>query len=476
MFDTLLTNGTIITVDSNNSVIMNGYIAIKDGCIAEIGDMKDLEVIPSARETFDMSGHAILPGLIDTHGHGGHNLIRTLGEFYDAEWDAMAEQIYFNCVDRDFWYNEAVLAAAERLKFGTTTAVSMVGSTPRVDSVEAVDANLEGSASTGIRQFSGIGFCDGPWPKKARQYSEDGSYKDVTVTLEDALAVTEKSVKELNGKYPRATAIPAPGRMGRRPYSTDEENIFQNKEMGRLSREYNLPLHTHAFGGDVKFMHETSPEVLNPSLSLAHSTGYSDEELDILKESGAFVVHGPTTYSNVMGHCKVTEMLERGINLVVVTDGTAPDRSFDLWREMKNVQLIQRYRKQDNGLVPCGLALRLVTIEPAKLLGIDGYTGSLEVGKKADIITVNVMQPHLAPFKVMPIQRLVYHAMGQDVDNVFVEGELVVKDRKLTKIDEKEMYINAEKSFDLMLERLGRDDIFDDKNLYALNHYVKSED
>lgn len=242
--------------------------------------------------------------------------------------------------------------------------------------------------------------------------------------------------------------------------------------MGKIARKYSVPLHTHAFGGDVKFMYETSPEVLTPALSLSHSTGYSDEEMDILKETGAFVVHGPTTYSNVVGHCKVVEMLEKGINLAVVTDGTAPDRSYDLWRDMKNVQLLQRFRKRDNGLIPCGLALRLVTIEPARLLGIDNYTGSLEIGKKADIITVDVMQPHLAPFKVMPIQRLVYHAMGQDVDNVIVEGEIVVENKRLTKIDEQEMFEKAEQSFDLMMKRLNRDDILDDKNLYSLNHYV----
>lgn len=471
MFDLLLINGTIITVDDDNRVISDGYIAIKDQCIAEIGEMKSLSGMPSAKRVMDVRGHAVLPGLIDAHGHGGHCLIRTLGEHYDAQWDAMAEHIYYACVDEDFWYNEGMLAAAERIKFGTTTAVSMIGSTPRVDSIEAVEANLAGSSEVGIRQFSGIGFADGPWPKTARQYRSDGSFTDVTVTLEDAAAVTEESVKKLAGKYPRGTAIVAPGRMGKRPEMTEEENIYQNKAMGRIAKEYGVPLHTHAFGGDVKFMAETSPEVLTPALSLSHSTGYSEEELNILKETGAFVIHGPTTYSNVVGHCPVVEMLEKGINLAVVTDGTAPDRSYDLWRDMKNVQLLQRYRKKDNGMIPCGLALRLVTIEPAKLLGIDDITGSLEVGKKADLITVDVMQPHLAPFKVMPIQRLVYHAMGQDVDNVMIEGELVMENRKLTRIDEKKMLSEAEKSFDLMLKRLNREDVLEDKKLYELNHY-----
>lgn len=470
-FDLLLVNGTVITVDGENRVIEDGYVAVKDQLIAGIGEMKNLREGVSAKRVMDMKGHAILPGLIDAHGHGGHCLTKTLGEHYDAKWDVMAEQIYYSCTDEDFWYNEAMLAASERIKFGTTTAVSMIGSTPRVDSIEAVEANLAGSSKTGIRQFSGIGFADGPWPKTARQYKKDGSFSDVGVSLEDAAAVTEESVKKLRDKYPRARAIVAPGRMGCRPEMSWEENIFQNKTMAQLAQEYEVPLHTHAYGGDVKFMYETSPEILTPALSLTHSTGYSEEEIDILKGTGAFVIHGPTTYSNVVGHCKVVEMLEKGVNLVVATDGTAPDRSYDLWRDMKNVQLLQRYRMKNNGFIPCGLALRLVTIEPARLLGIDGMTGSLEVGKKADIITVNVMQPHLAPFGVMPIQRLVYHAMGQDVDNVIIEGEVVMENRTLTKIDEAKMLDEAAKSFALMMKRLNRPDVLKDRRLYCLNHY-----
>ena len=93
------------------------------------------------------------------------------------------------------------------------------------------------------------------------------------------------------------------------------------------------------------------------------------------------------------------------------------------------------------------------------------------MGKRADIIAVDVMQPHLAPFKVMPVQRLVYHAMGQDVDHVLIEGEVVMEHRKLTRIDEKAMLGAAEQSFDRMFQRLDRTDVLEDKKLYELNHY-----
>lgn len=470
MLDLLLINGMLITVDEENTIIPKGYIAVRGGDIVEMGSMDKLGELPEAKKVMDMDGHAVLPGLIDAHGHGGHCLTRTLAEHIE-EWDDIAEYIYYSCADEEFWYHEGVLAAAERIKFGTTTGVSMIGSTPRIDSIEPLEANLAGSVSTGIRQFSGIGFPDGKWPKKSRKYKKDGSFEELTITPELAAVNTEKSVRLLRDKYKRGTCIVAPGRMGARPNVSREMNILQNKEMLRIAKEYDVPLHTHAFGGDVKFMYETSPEILNPSTSLTHSTGYSDEELDILADTGAYVFHGPTTYSNAVGHCKVMEMLERKVNLAVVTDGTAPDRSYDLWRDMKNVQLIQRFRFRDGGLLPCGKVLRLVTMEPAKALGIDKITGSLEVGKRADIISVDVMQPHLAPFGVMPVQKLVYHAMGQDVDNVIIEGEVVMEHRVLTKVDQKRVLADAEKSFDLMFERLNRRDVVENPKLYELRQY-----
>ena len=176
------------------------------------------------------------------------------------------------------------------------------------------------------------------------------------------------------------------------------------------------------------------------------------------------------TWSNVVGHPKVIEMMEKGIPTVIVTDGSGPDRSYDLWRDMKNVQLFQRFRKKDAGLLPCGTVLRMATIEPAKALGIDSYTGSLEVGKKADIITVDMMQAHLVPFNVMPIQRLVYHAMGQDVDNVIIEGEIVMENRKMTLVDEKQALKNAQKSFEKMYDRLNKD-VMTNPKLYDLRMF-----
>ena len=115
----------------------------------------------------------------------------------------------------------------------------------------------------------------------------------------------------------------------------------------------------------------------------------------------------------------------------------------------------------------CGQALELVTIEPARALGMDHLIGSLEPGKRADIITINVNQPHLAPFGVMPVQRLVYHAMGQDVDMAIVDGVVAMENRRLTQIDEKKLLEDAARAFEKMTSRLNRPEVMENPNLWS---------
>ena len=116
MYDLLLTNAVVITVDSAHTLYDRGFVAVKGDRIAALGPMDQLpDPLPEAERVLNLSGHAVLPGLVDGHGHAGHCLIKTLGEHLDTGWDEMAEEIYYTCTDEEFWYAEGALAAAERL-------------------------------------------------------------------------------------------------------------------------------------------------------------------------------------------------------------------------------------------------------------------------------------------------------------------------------------------------------------------------
>ena len=465
MWDLLLINGLIITVDNDHRVIDNGFIAINNDRIVAIGSMNELSH-HNASKVIDCQDHVIMPGLVDAHGHGGHSLIRSLGDGL-PDWEGLAQTIYYECTDAEFWRAEAALAAAERIKFGTTTAVSMIGSTPRSEYLEPLVAHFDGAISTGIRELSGIGCPYGAFPKHAKIWDGLNLVKEYDVTADMAHQVTETAVRELNGKHPRQICIVAPGRMGFRPDESVEANIAHNRAMFEISQKYGVPLHAHAYENDVEFMNQHTPEILNENLSLTHSTKYPDSSIDILAEKGTWIFHGPSTNMHIKGHCPVYEMIKRGVNVAIVSDGSASSRSYDLWRDMKNTLLLQRYEHKDSSLLSCGAVLEMVTIKPAKALGLDKEIGSLEIGKKADLITINIRQPHLYPFQ-MPVTRLVNHAQGQDVDNVIIDGVVVMENRQLTQVNENKVLDDAKRAQDIMLQRLKRPEVLTNPHLYSI--------
>lgn len=471
MFDLLITNGTVITVDPQHAVHQPGYVAITADRILGVGPMDELPATTGlAARVIDASGHAVLPGLIDAHGHAGHCLTKTLGEHLDHGWEPMAESIYHQFSDEEFWRAEGALAALERLKFGVTTGVSMLGNTPRVDRLELLDAHFDGALATGIRQVSGIGSPNPPWPKKARVWS-GMTYREYEIRPEDAFPQTEAALKRRQGRHPRGYCYVMPSRIGAAPENARELNIAQNREMRRLADEYGVPIHSHAFGGDMSFVDATTPEVLRDDVSLSHCTGMRPEEWRIMADRGVNVCHGPSTMSNIRVRSPVFEMLEAGVNVVIATDGTAPDRSFDLWRDMRIAQILQRAHFHDGGLLPAGRVLEMCTIRPARALKLDHLIGSLEVGKKADVILVDVEQPHLAPFGIMPVQRLVYHASGQDVSHVIVDGQVLMEERQVRSLDQRRVLADATAAFELMLCRSGYRDRADNPALYDLRSY-----
>lgn len=460
MFDILIINTTVITLDTQHNVYQPGFLAVKGDKIAALGPMSLLPENVEAARIIDGKKFALQPGLVDGHGHAGHCLIKTLAESSDTPhggwWSHMAEDIYFRYTDEFFWQAEATLAAAERIKFGITTGVSMLGSTPRPDHLGNLEAHFDGAVKTGIRQISGFGSCDGPWPKKPRLWLESKT-EERTLTPEEMVKNTEESVRRFNGLNSRQICLPMPGNLGiDTNYSEEREfAIWKNREMGRIAKEYNLPLHTHIQGGGVQFVYETTPELLGPLTSLTHATALSSAEIEIFAHTGAVLMHGPTTRSNIRARCPVYEVLRAGGEVVIVTDGTAPDRSYDIWRDMKVFQVLHRAHENDAMLAPAGRVLEMCSIRPAKAFALDHLIGSLEVGKQADLILINVRQPHLVPFGPMPVQRLVYHAQGQDVDTVIAAGQIIMENRVLTQVNEESILRDAERAYEKLTDRLG---------------------
>ncbi|MFX1517326.1 MAG: amidohydrolase family protein, partial [Promethearchaeota archaeon] len=200
-----------------------------------------------------------------------------------------------------------------------------------------------------------------------------------------------------------------------------------------MMEKWELKLHTHAYSPQIVFADEKL-DILGPRVSLAHCTGLSAEEIQILARTDTKVSHAPSARSIIPIRCPVVELLNAGVTVSIATDGSSPDRTFDLFKELRMAMTIHRTFFKDENILPPGKVLEMVTIDAATTLGYENELGSLEVGKKADIIIIDMMKPHLVPFFMIP-QRVAYEVSGQDVDTVIVEGEILMEN-SIVNVDE----------------------------------------
>lgn len=469
--DILIRNCTIITMNEKREIIHQGALATKGNKIVFIGLDSEADSI-TAKKVIDGTNHLMLPGLIDTHAHAGHGLTKGLGEGGVEEgWDQMMEHIYFRSTDDAFWYHEAKLSGLEKLQFGVTTGVSMLGSAPRIDDIRFVDAHVDGMKEIGIRDFVNIGTPNPPYPKKFRIYEDDKIIKEYELGFKDSFEITSEMVKKHNNTNNGLTyACPGPSFIGRRDQLSLEENILVNKTMNNIAKEFGTQLHGHSYAGDIEFLAEYVPEVLGSHVFTAHVTGISEKEIKIIADTGVHVCSGPSTNAYISARCPVIEILDAGGSVNFCTDASAPDRNYDLLPKLRiGYRLHQSYFNNPNLLTP-GKLLSMVTIEAAKALGMDKEIGSLEEDKFADIIMINLNKAHLYPLWLTPL-RAVHQASGADVDTVIVNGKLKVENYKFTDLNEKSILKGAQEQAMKMIKRAGLEDKLILPNTFWNTHY-----
>ena len=484
--DLLLTGGTVITMNADHSVIEDGAVAIVGNRIAAVGSTSEIAGSVDAKRTIDASGRVIMPGLIDCYAHAGHGMIK--GIFRPAlGWPA--NPIYWHATTPDWWYAEAMLSGLERVRFGTTTGVSILGATPaRADNPVYADRHLEALRELGTRAVLGVGppdpfiphipvpwsgshFENGQWVGRSFSYAQ---------AIENSTDVIQRWHGSSDGRISIALAISY--LFGRRavherfPYSYDEQNdppvILENaREARQLADQLGIQIHTHVFRGDLDFAEErfgrrTVLEILGSDVVLDHANSLATPEIDLIATAGAHVVAVAFVGETVnYGACPVIDLLEAGANVAIATDGSAPYFSLDLWKELTRTMFVHRIEHNDMAILPPGKALRMVTIDAARALNMEDEIGSLEVGKKADIILVDLRSPHLTPRASIP-SLLAYYATGSDVETTIVDGRILMENRRVVTVDEQAMLefameeqLRAEARYDVS-RYTGMDEIF----------------
>jgi len=195
--DLVIAGGVVVTMDPHRRVIQDGAIAITEDRIVKVGTTDEVTRSVQSRRTVAANRKAILPGLIDAHAHAGHSLMKTIGAHLAApDWLRMIENVYFRATTPEYWYADGMLAALEKLRFGITCGVMMLGNAPRTDAPEYGDAFANGSARIGTRTILSVGPPGPPWPRTFTRW-EDNRRQDVDVSYEQTVEVTETLLRRL---------------------------------------------------------------------------------------------------------------------------------------------------------------------------------------------------------------------------------------------------------------------------------------
>ncbi|WP_394525504.1 amidohydrolase family protein [Paenarthrobacter nicotinovorans] len=431
---------SVITMDSRRRLLSGAALAVNEGRIVAVDDESVVLGRYTARRTINCVGKVVVPGLIDAHGHAGHSMIKTLGSDTPSLWMRVVTPFYFHWTTPEYWHLDGLLSSLERLRMGVTCGVSVMGSRPRSDDPSISQEHARAYAEIGIRDIISVGPAGLPLPHPATRYQ--GTARAYSESSLDALmAGTESVINSCHGANNGRTRVfltpftIVPSLNPSAPSTPDAathltaDDINQSRAIRIMAEKHRVRIHSDAFAGMIRLAAQDEYGLLGPDVHLQHCFGISPEEVNILAKTGTHVGHAPT------GPAPVPHMLAAGINVAITTDGNSPRRPFDLLQAARSVQQAHQQSNSDEYLLPPGKLLEMITIDAAAALGMEDEIGSIEVGKKADIAVFDFKQAHLTP-NWMVVHRLMYEAVGKDVDTVIVDGAVVLDNGVLPSIDE----------------------------------------
>lgn len=458
MIDLLIRDGFVVTLDRGCTVIEDGAVAIDGGRIVAVGTSAEIAARHAARRTISARGKAVLPGFIDVHAHAGHGLVKTMGGGDGAKWTDAVETIYPRGSTPEFWAAEAKLSALERLKCGVTTGLSIFGAYgSRTDEPVYADRHCEAYRAVGVRNVLAVGASPPPFPQRFARW-ENGRSVEYPVSFEQQLATCEAVIARWHRADDGMTRImlSAPVWWPGRPQATPElaeAYLSQAAAVRALSRRHGVGFTQDGHQkGTIRIAHERG--LLGPEAVMSHCIDLDPDEIDAIVATGTKIAHNPSANFSIKGRCPAIELMDRGVTVAIGSDGTAPDRSYDMFRHMWQAMHYHRRHFRDASILPPGKALQMVTIDAARALGIESELGSLEAGKRADLALVNLEAPHLYPPN-MPLYRLTCFAVGSDVDTVIVAGRLLMEGRRVLSVDEGAVLAEARAETEAMLARTG---------------------
>jgi 5-methylthioadenosine/S-adenosylhomocysteine deaminase len=425
--DLIVIGQSVVTMDAKDTIIEDGAVAIRDGVIVAVGKRAEITANYSADKTIAGEQRVLLPGLINGHSHAAMTLLRGVADDLALmEWlnnYIFPAEVEF--VDAEFVRIGTELACWEMIRGGTTMFVDMYYYGDVV--ADVVDR-------CGMRAMVSATVID------QRSPDAEGAI--------DAIRKGSEFIQRWKGKNSRITPIFGP----HANYTLNAEQLRATRE---AAIELDVPISIHMAESPFELQYSkdtfgmTSIEMLEsigffdgPTIA-AHVVWPTAVEIPILAARQVGVIHNPTSNMKIAsGIAPVTEMLEAGVHVGIGTDGAASNNDLDLWEEMRLAAFLQKVEQMNPEVLPASTVLRMATSGGATAIGLGREIGSLEVGKRADLIQVGFDDVHHIPtFDV--VSHLVYVSDEQDVETVIVDGKILMQDRKMLTLDTGKIALEA---------------------------------
>ncbi|MCP4471239.1 MAG: TRZ/ATZ family hydrolase [Gammaproteobacteria bacterium] len=416
----ILQPGWIVTVNSDFEVLRDCAVVIEDNRIHSLTSIDEVRQLPcyARARVIDLPDHVLLPGLVNSHTHASMTLLRGIADDLPL-MDWLSNHIWpaeARWVDAGFAADGFRLAAAEMIRSGTTCMNDMYFFPDEV---------ARCAQQIGMRVVVGLIVLDFPsvWARNADEY------------LHKALAVHD----EIRG-YGLVDSALAP----HAPYTVSDEPL---RQIAMYSNELDLPVHIH--------LHETRAEVdeaqnkngqrplqrldqlnlLNPSLIAVHMTELNEFEIERIAEAGVNVAHCPESNLKLAsGICPLTTLLDKGVNVCLGTDGAASNNDLDMFGEMRTAALLAKGSSGDASACNARQAIEMATINGARALGMADRIGSIEIGKCADLIAINLAELNTQPV-YDPVAQIVYAAASRQVSDVWIDGVAQLRNHEFCHLD-----------------------------------------
>jgi len=433
--DILIHGGIVLTMDERRSVLEDGGVAIERGRIAEVGTSAQLRKRYRGREQFDARGMVVLPGLVNLHFHTD-NFSRGVGEHLGLE--AWLDTIYYPmlaAMSQDDARKAGLLAYTEVVKGGTTCVNDMYIKLPALaDAAERVGIRAVLSSEGADLVPGQESLEDNERALLERNNSAGGriTFRFGVEWVPVCSAQYIRRCRELADKHGVGIHV----------------HLNESQEEVRLCREkYGKP--------PVEFVHELG--LLGPDVVAAHCVWLSDREIQIMRDTGTHISYNPVSNAKLgNGVARAVDYLKAGINVGLGTDDAPCNNNNDMFEVMKYASLFQKAVHTDASLLPSQQVLEMATRGGARALGLEKDIGSLEAGKKADVILVNMRVPSLTPLftgrNFNAFAHLVFAAHGENVDTVIIDGQVVMKGRRMLTVDEQEVIDSATEAAERVIQ------------------------